>query len=846
MNNCFRIKPAASFLSLLLFLAFLTSGFCQVPAANPFFDKLVEEAKAILNEGSYANNPARAAALQQRLMPIRAKLDSIGPHLKLAENRSLREIFLTRLKKRNAAYQLVMDGKSDQLPTREMAESQKVQDCISLLSAYVADTSRSVFVDANGIGELTVRKNFLEQLTPCLSAFAKDDNSLRRADTLLTKMFVYKRVDFVQWLNLLENDPEAASRLSTVLMHKDKLGVASKILSEIIRAGDDSQRLSELIHGLFNATDSPTLIRVFERILVEFGDDPGKMAWLRLQIAQAANYQSRNPALAALLDLMDRVRNERLLGNIIRLLEKSLSETDTSKWQMAKAIQRVQDEVLREAGDQFEKGARLIKLAEKAKTMIEQSKNKKLRLSIPTIWRSGDSDEAMDATYYRTMTNQIAAAFAADYIVNASTEEKTLPDTLKNKISATSGEPVDSTFLDYVSRLAPRAESPHIIATGTYTFSGRNKPMALQLYLIDAVTGIVLGVYPEKISFNERVDGFALHAREAADRLAAAFKSELTAYLEFEIFARTFSADAVDLKNFRSYLFYDTIFDIEPGASFDSLRGIVAERIYIEEDFFTTREAGRRFSPLLDSLSNTMVAAYPDVPPVVVGGVVKDKAESNYLYLSGEHNQGDNAWELDIQIRRDYLEVLNLHLTFRPNEKGAAITPAQAKYAAGFITESVKSFLGYSQKFFHETVDKSIKDTIAVAVKRLAGKRSVQPISRWNILPSLLLPGSGQLIIADRLDSALVSSTKRCGWIFFASAVALFGAAISFDQIAIDKANNDDLKIRNLIMAGAGAMGLVSAILAHRSISKHNKSVEAYHRQKPKSHSDMIQKSSNF
>ena len=808
-RNAFMVLCTMAFLLSLL----RSTGYCQAPATNQTFQKLLASADSILGIKGYTSNPPKAAELQKQLRGVLTRIEDSAPTLETAEERSLREIYITRLNRRNKAYQLVIDGK--ELPAKTATQAQELLDCIRLLEAYVADTSRSVFVDTSRSRDLAVQGAFLRQLAPCLSAFAKDESTLRQASALLTKMFIYKRVDLAQWLDLLENNPEAAKQLIAILMHKGNIETASMLLSEMIKAGADAQRLTELIHGMFAASDPQTLIRMFDRIVVEFGDDPEKMAWLRLQMAQAAMYDPHSRVLKPLLELMQRVQSEKLLANVFQLMLNTLPpDSASSEWQTAKAIQLIQDEIVQQAGDQFELSKRLNRLAEQAKALSEQRQDRKLRLDIATIWRSGNFQEPMQPQHYRAMIDQIKNALTADFIVSAAPES--LPDTIKSKLDATLGEAVDSTVLAYLFQQR-QGNRPDILVAGTYSYHSRNEPVALQLKMIDAETGIVLGVYDEKMKYDDDLNRFRANANDAATRLATAFQSELTAYLEFEIFAKTFSADAVDLNNFRSYLFYNAIFNLEPAAAFDSLRGLVVERIFIEDDFFATYQAGKRFTPFLAALQKSLNSAYPDLLPAIAAKDEVAKTSGQFLYIVGEQKQADSDWEMQVLIRRGYnSDVMTLHLKFRPNPVADAITQEQASYTAGFVTETVKSYLGFNQKYFTDLVEKK--------AETMGQEMGQGPISKWNALPSLLLPGSSQLIIADQIEPSLQKSTKRAGWGLFGISALLLGTAIVFDQMAIQNQNNDYLKIRNGSFAAIGVLGITSAILAKITINRHNSS----------------------
>ncbi|NIT57770.1 MAG: hypothetical protein GWN00_16535 [Aliifodinibius sp.] len=808
--NRFPFKNSFSVLLMAMVCCLLIrTSLCLPQTQDPEnkAQRIIKAIDVLLEDRAYLKKPPDKDAvrqLQKRLSALRDSLRTIENLYDYADWRFTYQAYLRKLGLRENAYNIVLADKS--LPSSEEVEKQNFKDCIGLLESYIADTTRSVFVDTANVEDMFVQSSFLRQVTPCLEAFAKDDHSLKQATPILTRMFIYKRIDVKRWIDLLELDEATARTFGALLARPENIDAAAQLLAEVIKSGRDSQRLSTLIQGIFTAADSSTAFELFETILAEFGNEPEMMAWLKLQVSQGARNQSPSKIMKPLVELMEHLRNEKLLSSIFRLLiEKLPPDTSTTEWQMAKAIQILESDILKKAGDRFELAKKLDKLAHKASMLKAKRDKRRLRIALQTIWRVGDRTESVPEPYYRSMVDSLISAYGRDYIVELVETGK--PDSLQlSKLRATTwGDTIDS------PGLYERMNSDLMI-TGTYSFTGMRQSIELDLRVVEVKSNIVLGVYRERIDLGNSLHDFRLNTQQVSTNLTQRLRTDLTAYLEFELFSRDFNIEKGSLDKFRAYLFYGSIFDLEPTASYDLLKGLVVDGIYIEEDFFQTAAAGKKFSPLVKSLRQRLVSAYTDILPIYV--TRSDKMgnidTNNFLHIKGDTMATENVWSSRIIIRRNYQDVLHIKLQFKPIQDSKAISSDQADAAAGFVTEAIKAFLGFNQYYFKEAVEKAKK---------------LQPISYLNALPSLLLAGSSQLIISERVKPVSMKSQKKLGWIFTGVQAALLGAAIYYDQRSIDRIDNDDLNWRNRFLIGAGITAIGSTLLSILKIENHNKEV---------------------
>lgn len=700
-----------------LLQVFASQGLCQEDNSLQLFD-ILAEADNLLSDKSYGKSEASAQTLKEKLKRIIEDIERSKNLCRSAEERSVCEMYIIKLKKRKMACQLVIDGKK--LPSRNMVEQQKLQNCIRLLKDYVKDTTRTVFVDRASATDIKIQKIFLRQLALCLNTLAKDENSIRQASSLLTELFIYKRVDLAKCIE--------------ALIETGHFEAAGRLIAVIAKSSSDTQRITDLVKGILSTPNFVSVIELFKEILAELSDDPQKMQRLD------------GETIKSLLDLIRRFEDNQCAARIFQKLVDMLPPASSDARKMAEVVQRIEDDVLQRTHGTLDFAMRLSQLAKQTKILSQKGENRKLRLNIGTIWRGGHSQVPIKLGYKPEIEKQLKDAFKSQKFVPSLTSSVTDSKSTQSWEEAISEElPVPgSTLRELRHQHNNKQKNPDIVITGSYSFQGENTPLIVQLVFVEAETDVVLYVCTEEIIYDENFKVFQKYVKEAAKSVATNFEDALTAYREFEIFCNEFPADKTDLKKFRSYLFYGTVVDIERYDNYDEECRRPVDYIYIAKDFFETQADGKRFFPFLTALNERMVKEYKELGlPIETKDISVGETKDNFLQISCKKGTG-NDWLMNVLIRRHYNPpVSKIKVKFRQNQSSPnMITTDQAEYAAGFVTEIVKSIPGLNQKEKDPEIER-IKIKHAKEMERIKIKCD-EGISEPKIT-SFFMPGEQRL-----------------------------------------------------------------------------------------------------
>lgn len=767
---------------------------------------LISRIKIELGKSVGKGDSARAEQIKYNLEELRNKIRAYQNSVTTSELNVVISSILIGVEKRiNKCESIIKNQWPPDQSTQKKIEENNLNDAIKLLKDYIADTTKSVFVDTTKSRDLFIKQEFLKELASALMVIAEDTSSIKRASSVLTDLFIIKQAEVRQWINFLRKNSDAARKFGTFI--SEYPNEAGFLVAQIIKYSRDSDQLPDLIHTLLKTSDNRTAIDLFETILNQIGDDEDKLYWLKLQVAQAATYQPKMELMEPILELMDRFQNEKLFTSVLdSLIELLPVDRNSEEWKNANAIESLENDLLIRVKDRFETAERISSLANHAEKILNRNNKSKLHIKFFDLWQTGDVQKSLTNSEYNILFLGLYKAFEIhkNFVLKSGTkiEDDSLLSTEFNKL--TTADYIDTTILKKYFSTTPRTD---LIVAGEYQFYDKNLPLRLHLKIIDARDGIIYKVFKKKIDFGKIFITYEKNVNKVGQEIVDELMNELNAYLAFKIFAHEIPLEPNIVQKYRAYLFSGSKFSMHRTSLYDSLQGLVVQKIVIESDFFNTYENGKQFIPFTKALDKSLTEIYPEMLPIVLK-TPQNIIDGNYLYIKGKSTQ--KKWSFDVQINRGYRNILQLSLTFDPDKtEDGKISDMQGKAAAAFTAEIIRSFLGSNQILFNDMIHKT--------------KNVCKEISYYNAIPSILLPGSSQLIIANGLQSPHSQQIRKKGWLFMLSSSILAGCAIYYDQRAINRINNDDLYIRNCLIGSSCIVGAISAYLAYRDITKFKK-----------------------
>lgn len=777
----------------------------QSPAHSRPLPAILSSADSLLRQ-SYCTTPLDVS----RLGNLMARLDDLVKELnayKAIHRPSPEEWYATggerlvRLAMRRSAYELAKAGKCDSLRRSSEVEIESYR-CEALLREYLADTSATAFVEHATAQQIQEQQEFLKNLNYCLELFVRDEAAFKRMAPLLTKLFVAKRIS-PELLAIL--DTGQIQKLTELMLGRPDREAVIDAIMQYLAWETDSQRAMQLMRRLAASEDPYVVNRVLEAILREGADNPQKMLALADLLQAWPRQQGQEKFVQPLLQLLNRVRDGDLLAIVFRELDQQIPAAD--KQETEKILSLVEDNLFGRKGRRYAQAQRLQDLIARADSLRSLRKT----LLILPFYRVGDLRARLDTSYVVTMKQRLAAAFSSSFATEVWDQPgpKALP-LLEKRQNAEAGMRV------------PWQENPRkaaLYVASTFEYHGEGQPLALYLRFFDGRDDLLLAGFDETVSHVKKLPAFedTLSVRFAG--VARRLSDLLSAYRHFEDITQTELSSLFDREKLMSYLAYGSYFNLEiDSAYFDQSHWLNAQAIYIEP--FDTHGDWTKIAPLEERLPTRLIETYPWLP-----------VESNYaagsktyLTIAGKpHRQNPRAYDIELGVNR--IRAMTITLNFRSQSSQQALTELQLESAVRFTIQAINNYLGINSQQIQMAVADSIKKIPPEVWRRLrdSGQISLAATAArpalTNALPSLLLAGSPQFLLARQKKVPLTNWRYLLGSALLAGQVAAVSSAVTNGNAAVREVNdrktaNAHLDRRDNYMYAAAGTAVLSAIVA--------------------------------
>jgi hypothetical protein len=351
-----------------------------------------------------------------------------------------------------------------------------------------------------------------------------------------------------------------------------------------------------------------------------------------------------------------------------------------------------------------------------------------------------------------------------------------------------------ATLTDWPKHLA---DQELIVYTG-YRIAG--KQLFLNQRIVDGKQGIVISSHEGKILMPPTASDTKELLLKKFKRMKTNHEKIIAGYLRFEALLSTKGNRLLDLERFKAYLLFDAQIQVRRHQDPEEGNWVYADGIFIPGTFVPA-DADKIFTVFRDSL----VKALEQRQHILYLPVYHEEQPSRHAIRVVGKTYNTEPDRLDVIFQSHGENVMTIELTFSRTENGN-VPEDKLGYLAAYVVEAMRALLGGSlvppQPYQHKH------------------------ISWTNSLPSVLIPGSSQFLIASRVHPDSSQGQRRLGMIFMGVEVAFIGAALYFDRQAINNLDDDALTTRNVLLGIAAVNGLASAVTAFFRIRNHNAKVK--------------------
>jgi hypothetical protein len=348
---------------------------------------------------------------------------------------------------------------------------------------------------------------------------------------------------------------------------------------------------------------------------------------------------------------------------------------------------------------------------------------------------------------------------------------------------------------------------PAIALVGTYLYSEKDGVLKIFCRLAEPKDGTVF--LTERAELHMKEAGDSTNVKKFAHEVAVKLEDAISRALILEEILK--SPLVWDPEKLKAPIVRDISFGVERSPALDALPLGMINQVQIKEPYW--RKDSKSLGPnlFLQRLRDQVIQYYP-AKTLITG--TEPPANDSALVLFGEiitnsPLQLENFMTYRARNLPKPLTLAKLRLEFL--RSGQDITPLDVERAVDILMLNLEALI--PRRPIVENRGKPEKMT----------SDTIQKISKWQSLPSLLFAGTSQLIIAERFEVSSIKPQKRWGLFFLATEAALLGSAIYFDQQAVRNLDNKDLRTRNGLLIGAGGLGVISAAKAWVDIGRHNK-----------------------
>jgi hypothetical protein len=745
-------------------------------------ESILTSADSLLKQ-SYCTIPpdtVRLNKLIKRLNKIEEEIKSYKMKVsKTAEAGFVAGIHLTKLERRRAAYQQAKQGKldCDSLKTisRDTTASheRELSLCEQSLRSYLGDSSETAFGDIPNAQQILDQQAFLKQLIECLSLIVSEESSFKRADTLLTRLFVAKRIT-PELLKLLTSS-QIKTLVESILKRPDREAVIRTIVEYLSRV--NSPEANKLLQELVSSGDQAVINRILETILHEAARDQRKLVAFEELILNWPRHRRQELFIKPLLQLLHRTRDDDMLAIIFTELAKQIP--DSTNQRIEKILRLIENDLFGGKKEIYAQAERLRALIEHATKLLDKSHKIKETLVAAPMYRVGNLSPDLKPAYVTAIKEQFREAFErASFEVSEDTNKQKPPF--------------------YVER--------------NFEYDHEKRLIKLYLRFFDGTDNFLITGFDENVAFTNDLAIFQNSLSTTFTRVAQQLIETLSAYLHIEDLTGNPLPSLFDRDKLKNYLALGSYFDLELDSIFiDKNLWTKADAIYFE--VFESEHDWIKASRLGEQLHTRIIEAYQrQVAPEYV------QDNRTYLTIAGkQRGQSQRAYDIELGINR--IRAMTITLNFRQLTSQQKLTDLQIESSARFIIQEIGNYLRVNYQQIEEGVEEWKKNNLPPIIDSLKKELNTPGISPAIAVSSLFVAGSPQFLIAHQKKVSWKNWRYVLGSALMAGQMAAVIGAVSNDNSAITAVNERDLankklEQRNACLYTAGATMAVSAVVA--------------------------------
>jgi hypothetical protein len=836
---------------LMLLAARFDQSIAQISKPLQSLDEILKDADNLLNTTNYRATPPDTIRINRLLK----QLNEIEKAIKAYKSKSGLSPegwsakcgeYLARLEMRRYDYVLAKQGK----PSTTTEKDRELYQCKRSVEIYLNDPSPTAFVDKASDRQIKDQQEFLKKLTKCLEVFISDDSSFKQSASLLTRLFITKRLSIAIIDSLIKHDPSKAQELIVLAAANPQSRLAIETFVEYLRQEKDPKHIEEFLRILVNsqnqalvqkvfdvifedATKDPAMLsaletflsqwpadkgaellrklvasqdhhavqRVFEAILAESAQHPKKLLALEELLLKWPRDKEQEKYIEPLLLLLHRVRDVNFLAIIFREVARQIPDSIVQEYE--RTLLLIEDNLFGAKRYRYEQADRLRILAEHTAKLLDDTLSVKAPLAVLRWYRVGELGTGSNTIFTAEMDSQFFKVFGASFKIKDYEHPEVIPDSLKIRWHrASTGDNVS---------WKPLTAKPAFYVTRTFEYSPKAQSLELHLRFFDGKDDLLLAAFEETVGFRKDAI-FGTNLFSAFQDVAQRLHNVLSAYLHFEDMTRSALPNLADREKLVAMLYSGGYFHWQFESSYLNERWSEVDGVYLEEFKYRSNAESVKLSGFRQGLKTQIDASRSKLK--VIETPIEGK---KYLTIYGEPRDGTQQ-AYDIVLGIDRARSMTITLNYN-------LTDWRIESSIQIITEAINSYLGINEKLMQDTLRKVVQ-LYKPKLDSLKGVRGSPPeptslgSPSWtNALPSLFLAGSSQFLIAKHKNASWKNWRYVLGSALLAGQVAaLTGAAVS-DNDAIKNVNNRadanaKLSERNAFLFTAAGMAAISFVAA--------------------------------